>query len=787
MPKSKFLLFTLFIYTPLHAEIATDGSLGNRVNLNAPNYQITQDLGKRIGDNLFHSFDSFNIYQGESATFSGDNGISNVISRVTGGKSSTIDGTLRNIIPNSDTYFINPAGVLFGQNAYLDVQGSFHVSTADYLRLGKNEKFYANLSENSVLSVADPSAFGFLDNSPQSISTQNTTLSVPYSKTLSLVGGDLDLKGELVFNESGAQQFRTYAEPLLTFTFLIPVYTHQLLAESGTIHLASLASQGEVPLNSNVELSKNTTGGNITISNTDINVNGESGGSIFIQGGKLQLVNSHLESQTLGSQDGKLVNIQVDELILQGDENYSSINTDTMGAGQSSAIHIRAKNMTASGGVSINGSTHSAGNPANIRIQVADSLTFLGRMIPELSASSAIQSIVMNVDPTIEKHNSSVISVEVGELILTDSASIVAITVGAKNSSAINVKVRNSLKISGVEFLNEDIFFSSGIMTISFTGSPLMALFGIFRTEGGDSGNITIEAGQIEVKEGGMISADSYVGKSGNLQIRANELIISEGGFVNAFTEGIGDGGTINLDVKNLTVSDFNISNPFGDFYSMISTMSTSPEDNAGIAGKIIIHADKIQLKGYGAILTTSTNAAGGNIDLHVPNLLYLQGGSIETSVHGGQGDGGNIHIDNPNFIALNKGKIHAHADEGNGGNIQIKSGHFLSSNGSVDASSRLGIDGEIRIDSPDVDFSGQLLILSADVLDASGQIQPPCSVQLSKNKSSFIVKKLYGSPSSPTDWQSNILVLLPENVENTKQVYDSKDKILIGKLIQCN
>jgi len=84
---------------PLHAEIATDGSLGSRVNLNAPDYQITQDLGKRTGNNLFHSFDSFNIYRGESATFSGDNGISNVISRVTGGESSTIDGIFRNTIP----------------------------------------------------------------------------------------------------------------------------------------------------------------------------------------------------------------------------------------------------------------------------------------------------------------------------------------------------------------------------------------------------------------------------------------------------------------------------------------------------------------------------------------------------------------------------------------------------------------------------------------------------------------------------------------------------------------
>ena len=45
-----------------------------------------------------------------------------------------------------------------------------------------------------------------------------------------------------------------------------------------------------------------------------------------------------------------------------------------------------------------------------------------------------------------------------------------------------------------------------------------------------------------------------------------------------------------------------------------------------------------------------------------------------------------------------------------------------------MSASSRLGIDGEIKIESPDVDISGAWLILPAKFVDASGKLKPPCS-----------------------------------------------------------
>jgi len=106
MKQSLFILL-LFIYIPLiHAEVITDGTLGARVELPGKNFDITSDLGKQMGGNLFHSFDRFSLQAGESATFSGANSIQNIIARVTGGHSSVIDGTLRSTIPEAELYLI---------------------------------------------------------------------------------------------------------------------------------------------------------------------------------------------------------------------------------------------------------------------------------------------------------------------------------------------------------------------------------------------------------------------------------------------------------------------------------------------------------------------------------------------------------------------------------------------------------------------------------------------------------------------------------------------------------
>ena len=171
--------------------ITTDGSLGAKVTLAGPSYPITANLGKQVGGNLFHSFGVFGLNKGESATFSGPGPVTNVIGRVTGGAASSINGKIdSSSLVGANLYLVNPSGIVFGPNATVNVSGSFHASTADYIRLADGAKFQATNPSGSTLSAAAPAAFGFLTASPPAITVDGSQLGVTTAgATLGIVGG----------------------------------------------------------------------------------------------------------------------------------------------------------------------------------------------------------------------------------------------------------------------------------------------------------------------------------------------------------------------------------------------------------------------------------------------------------------------------------------------------------------------------------------------------------------------------------------------------------------------
>ena len=262
------ILFLAMLPVVSHAQITLDGSLGPQGPLAGPDYAIDAKVGQLRGNNLFHSFGQFNVQTGESATFTGPSTVENVIGRVTGGQQSLIDGQLRSEMPQANMYLLNPSGVLFGPNATLDVPGSFHVSTADYLRMADGEKFSANLSQGSVLTSAPPAAFGFLRSNPAPIAIQGSSLQVSEGKTLSVVGGDIQITGG------------------------------KLSAPGGQLNLASVASAGEViPTVSeqgpDLKMEGFSRLGKIEASQgAHINTDGEGGGSVLIRGGRLVVDNA---------------------------------------------------------------------------------------------------------------------------------------------------------------------------------------------------------------------------------------------------------------------------------------------------------------------------------------------------------------------------------------------------------------------------------------------------------------------------------------------------------------
>lgn len=108
--------------------------------------------GTAAGTNLFHSFDRFNLEANETATFFTNPIIQNILGRVTSGEASRINGLLQ-VQGNANLILMNPAGILFGSTARLDIPASFTATTAQRIGLG-NRGFnvfgindYATLTE----------------------------------------------------------------------------------------------------------------------------------------------------------------------------------------------------------------------------------------------------------------------------------------------------------------------------------------------------------------------------------------------------------------------------------------------------------------------------------------------------------------------------------------------------------------------------------------------------------------------------------------------------------------
>src|SRR5262245_17389649 len=153
-----------YAQVPVTTQVSGNG-LGTTVTPSATGVEITG--GARmgpVGPNLFHSFGLFNVGTGDTANFVNNSALptTNIIGRVTDARSD-IFGTVKTTgFGAANLWLVNPKGFVFGPGATLDVGGSFHASTADYVKFSDEKVFYADPTRASDLSVAPPSAFGFL-------------------------------------------------------------------------------------------------------------------------------------------------------------------------------------------------------------------------------------------------------------------------------------------------------------------------------------------------------------------------------------------------------------------------------------------------------------------------------------------------------------------------------------------------------------------------------------------------------------------------------------------------
>jgi filamentous hemagglutinin family protein len=189
-------LSPIVLTEPVTAQSITAAQDGTNTVVMPNGQQFDITGGTQAGANLFHSFQQFGLSQGQIANFLSQPNIQNILGRVVGGDPSVINGLIQLTGGNSNLYIMNPAGVIFGSNASLNVPASFTATTANGIQVG-NSWFGMNTSASDLKNLTGtPNAFAFT--SPTTALTQGQTtgaivnqgnLTVSQGKSITLVGG----------------------------------------------------------------------------------------------------------------------------------------------------------------------------------------------------------------------------------------------------------------------------------------------------------------------------------------------------------------------------------------------------------------------------------------------------------------------------------------------------------------------------------------------------------------------------------------------------------------------
>jgi filamentous hemagglutinin family protein len=760
---------------PATAEIATDGTAGPRLELNGPNYAIGADLGTRAGRNLFHSFERFSLRTGERATFTGPDQIRRVISRVTGGERSDIDGTLRSMIPGADFYFLNPAGVVFGPNASLDLQGSFHVSTADELRFADGKVFGTANPAASYFTVAPPEAFGFLGTDPASITVNQGVLAVPVGEALSIVGGDIDAARAGIGAAAGRITLSAVGGPgeaRLGDGEVVADRRADITLRGGSRLLTRGDGGGMIRVR----------GGAIVVEEGTIADAGNTGprdsqGGIEIDGDSLEIhggaqLTANVLAVPTASGRGGSVSVRADEVQIAGGDSFLTANTAARG--DAGTVTVVARDLEIRGGARIGSSSSAEGRAGTVSVDVGQ-LRVFG------DGSDELTGIRSDADRgSTETGDAGTVRVTARDIEIRGGGEIRSSTFGAGNAGTVEVLATDRLLISG-----------TGAPIGMKTGFPALTGISSSVEEGstGAGGTVAVTAENLELRADGKVRSVTFSqGRAGTVTVMADRATLLGGGQISSSTlsQGTGESGNVILTVHGpLSISGqsrFQTSNgvfpPSGAF---ASTESRSPDARAG--GTVTVTAPVIRLADRGKIASeVFAGGAGGAVDLRFTDLLEVDGAEISTkannvdagdvSIQGrgvidvrnnGQisstvfeqdsaGNAGDIDIVT-GLLIVDSGRVQANGVRGRGGNIAIGAeGLIRAPNGVIEALSALGVSGTVVTSTPEADLAGGLVVLDTALLDAASQLRERCAARRDVGASSFTGVGRGGLPPSPDD-----------------------------------
>lgn len=713
-------LFSLYFLTQTdltQAQISSDGTLSTQV-ITTNNQEFTIINGNRVGSNLFHSFKEFSVPQGGAAIFANAPDVNNIISRVTGTSISNIDGFLKtNGFAN--LFLINPNGIIFGNNASLNINGSFVASTASSLIFADGTQFSAtNLQTPPLLTVSVPIGLQF-GQIAQPIQIEGSTLGVLPGKTLALLGGNVLIKGGI------------------------------LAAPAGRIELGSVASNSLVSLN---PISEGWAFGYEGVQNFQdiqvsqaavIDTSGEGNGAIQLRGKKIAIAeNSQVAGTTEGGNVGQPLTIKASDSVEV--VNNSNLGTFTQGTGSAGDIAIATRRLIVRDGAGIDASTSGSGQGGNLTVDASESVEVLG---DGLFTDLGTRSIGVNQNTG----NAGTVQISTKNLILRDGGRISTSTRTTGNGGTLRVDASESVEASGRAVL--DINLPSGL----FAQTSKLG----FIAASGNGGNLIINTQRLLVQDGASISTaaiNASTGKAGTLDINASNSVTVTGTGIDrngkivpstllATSEGSGSAGDLRINTNKLTVRD-------GAAVSVASTGS-------GRAGNLEITSGIVLLDNQGK-LTAETTAGEGNINLRSLNLILRRDSAITTNATGNNITGGNITIDAKNgfivAVPAENSDISANSADFRGGNVtinaygifgtQFRNAPTLESEITATGANP-SLNGNVQIITPLLDPTRGLVKLSSDVVDQSRLIAQGCPAS---RGDVFIITGRGGLPPLPSE-----------------------------------
>ena len=344
-------------------------------------------------------------------------------------------------------------------------------------------------------------------------------------------------------------------------------------------------------------------------------------------------------------------------------DNNSLISAQTRGSGNSGDIVIKTPNLELNENSAILNQTGT--DFIDDQIDFIDDQIDLTNLILEDNelATGNAGDIILNVGTLSLTHRNPIFSDQ-------DGSSIQTLTFGTGDAGDILIKATEGIFLSS-NFTNND--GSQSLISSNF-GSQSDIETGFNRV----SGNITIDTGSLSLDNSQITTSTEGNGNAGNIDIQASESIFLTGNSTisSSIAEtATGNGGNITLQASNLTIND--------------GALVQASNSGIGNAGSIKVDvSDTVTLNGIGSgIFSNVGEGASGNggfINIDPEQVNILNGATISASNQGIRGDAGRVSIVSDNLLLQNNGLISAQDNSGAGGFIDLRIEDFLILNNST-------------------------------------------------------------------------------------------------------